>query len=443
MNRAIALSIAITLLGAGAASGQQTAFDQRSQASSSQFDLAAGYNLVNANAPPGDCGCFTMNGGFAGGQLNFSRWLGVAGEFSAGHASHISSLGQDLTLTTFIGGPRISWPRYRAVPFGEFFVGGAHGGGSYFPSSTSSSTSATSFAYTGGGGLDFSLNDRFAIRAFDAKYLHTALPNGVNGSQRQLQISVGLVMHFGGSGASTPPSAAVTSKAPRRISLSCSVSNQLVAAGQPVHIMGETSLDPDLYPVAYNWATSGGDIHGNGGSVITIDTANLKPGTYQVDGRAALSSNPSNSSSCKVTFQITGRSEGRDQILTTKFAAPPSGSYDEGARENLRDLFFNYDQADLRPDALNAIREDAAYLIAHPSIVLTIAGYADERGSAEYNVALGMERATAARDALASIGVTASRMHVISYGKERSFCSEDAESCYQQNRRAQLLPEAQ
>jgi peptidoglycan-associated lipoprotein len=54
-----------------------------------------------------------------------------------------------------------------------------------------------------------------------------------------------------------------------------------------------------------------------------------------------------------------------------------------------------------------------------------------------------MERATAARDALASIGVTASRIHVISYGKERSFCSEDAESCYQQNRRAQLLPEVQ
>jgi outer membrane protein OmpA-like peptidoglycan-associated protein len=441
MNRAIALSIAITLLGVGAATGQQTAFDQKSQVLSSHFDLAAGYNLVNANAPPGDCGCFTMNGGFAGGQLNFNRWMGVAGEYSAGHASHISSLGQNLMLTTFMGGPRVSWPRYRAVPFGEFFVGGAHGGGSYFPSSTSSTTSATSFAYAGGGGLDFNLNDRFAIRAFDAKFLHTAFPNGVNGSQRQLQIGAGIVMHFGGSGKYTPPPAAVVSKTPRRISLSCSVSNQLVPAGQPVHITGETSLDPDLYSVAYNWSTSGGEIHGNG-SVITIDTAGLKPGTYQVDGRAVLSSNPSNSSSCKVAFQITSAGEG-DQILTTKFAAPPSGSYDEGAREHLRDLFFNYDQADLRPDAMTAIQEDAAYLIAHPGITLTIAGYADERGSAEYNVALGMERATAARDALASIGVTASRIHLISYGKERSFCSEDAESCYQQNRRAQLLPEMQ
>jgi outer membrane protein OmpA-like peptidoglycan-associated protein len=442
MNRAIALSIALTLMGVTAAAGQQTAIDQKSQASSSHFDLAGGYNLVNANAPPGDCGCFTMHGGFAGGQLNFSQWLGVAGEFSAGHASHISSLGQDLTLTTFMAGPRVSWSRYRAVPFGEFVVGGAHGGGSYFPSSTSSSTSATSFAYAGGGGLDFNLNHRFAIRAFDAKFLHTAFPNGVNGSQRQLQIGAGVVMHFGGSGATAPPPAPVVSKGPRHISLSCSTSNQLVAAGQPVHITGETSLDPDLYTIAYNWSTSGGVIHGDG-SVITVDTANLKPGTYHVDGHAALSTNPSNSSSCKVTFQITSTGEARDQILTTKFAAPPSGNYDEGAHEHLRDLFFNYDQADLRPDAVNAILDDAAYLIAHPGITLTIAGYADERGSAEYNVALGMERATATRDALASAGVTATRMRVISYGKERSFCSEDVESCYQQNRRAQLVPEAQ
>lgn len=442
MKRAIALNIALTLLGATAAAGQQTAFDHSNGAASSQFDLAGGYSLVRANAPPGECGCFTMNGGFASGQLNFSRWMGVAGEFSAGHASNISSLGQNLTLTTFMGGPRVSWPRYRAVPFGEFLVGGARGSGSYFPSATSSTTSATSFAYAGGGGLDFNLNDRFSLRAFDAKFVHTAFPNGVNSSQRQLQIGVGLVMHFGGSRTSVPLSAPVVSKSPRHISLSCSVSNQLVAAGQPVHIMGETTLDPDLYTVAYNWSTSGGEIHGDG-SVITIDTASLKPGTYQVDGRATLSSSPSNSSSCKVTFQITSAGDARGQILTTKFSAPPSGSYDEGAREHLRDLFFNYDQADLRPDAVNAIREDAAYLIAHPGISLTIAGYADERGSAEYNVALGMERASAARDALAAIGVTPSRIRVISYGKERSFCSDDAESCYQQNRRAQLLPELQ
>jgi len=79
MNREIALSIALTLLGATAAAGQQTAFDQKNGAASSHFDFVGGYNLVRANAPPGDCGCFAMNGGFAGGQLNLSRWMGIVG----------------------------------------------------------------------------------------------------------------------------------------------------------------------------------------------------------------------------------------------------------------------------------------------------------------------------------------------------------------------------
>jgi len=72
---------------------------------------------------------------------------------------------------------------------------------------------------------------------------------------------------------------------------------------------------------------------------------------------------------------------------------------------------------------------------------ITIAGYADERGSAEYDLALGMQRAAVTRDALISAGVAASRIKVISYGKELSFCAEDTESCYQQNRRAQFVVE--
>lgn len=441
MKSASAISLAITLMVSAGAIAQQTTTDGATP-NQSRFDLAGGYNLVRANAPPADCGCFTMNGGFADGQLNLSPWLGVAGEFTAGHANDISSLGQNLTLTTFMAGPRVSFPRYRFVPFGEFLAGGAHGGGSYFPSATSSSTSASSFAYAAGGGLDVNLNRRFAIRAFDAKFLHTAFPNGVNGTQRQLQISVGLVMRFGGSGGTVPRPSSTVAKEPKRISLSCSTSNQIVPAGQPVHITGETSVDPDVYPVNYAWTTTGGVIRGEG-SAITIDTASVKPGTYEVDGRAALASNATNASSCKVAFQVTRASEAQDQILTTKFSAPPAGGGDDGVREHLRDLFFNYDQSDLRPDAVNATVDDAAFLMTHPEVKITIAGYADERGSAEYNLALGMQRAAATRDALVSAGVSASRIKVISYGKERSFCSEDTDSCLQQNRRAQLVPDGQ
>ena len=444
MKPTFAISFALAVLAVAGASAQQTVIDSSGGIDASHVELSGGYNLINANAPPGDCGCFTMSGGFVGGQLNLSSSLGLAGEFSAGHANKISALGQNLTLMTFMGGPRIAWPRYRAVPFGEFFVGGAHGGGSYFPTRTSFNTSAMSFAYSVGGGLDLNLNDRFAIRAFDAKFLHTSLPNGVNSTQRQLQISVGMVARFGGSGRSMllPASSSTSVKEPKRISLSCSTTNKIVPAGQPVHITGETSADPDLYTINYNWNTSGGVIHGDG-SAITIDTAKLTPGTYEVDGHAALAAYPWNASSCKVTFQVTRASEAQDQMLTTKFSAPPAAGGDDTVRDHLRDLFFNYDQSDLRPDAMNSMIDDAAYLVAHPEVKITIAGYADERGSAEYNLALGMQRAVTTRDALVSAGVPSSRINVISYGKERSFCSDETDSCLQQNRRAQFVPDGQ
>jgi peptidoglycan-associated lipoprotein len=438
MKRAFAVSFALALLAASGVKAQQTVFDSKSTSDSSHVDLSGGYNLINANAPPGDCGCFKANGGFVGGQVNFSQWLGVAGEVSAVHANSISALGQNLTLMTFMGGPRIAWPRHRAVPFGEFLAGGAHGGNSYFPSSNSISTSAMSFAYAAGGGLDVNLNDRLAIRAFDARFLHTSLPNGVNGTQRQLQIGVGVVMRFGGSRqvAAAPVVAAV--KAPKPITLSCSTANQIVPAGQLVHIIGETSADPDRYAINYNWTSTGGVIHGNG-SAITVDTEKMTPGLYEVNGRAALSAYPSNSSSCKVTFQVTRGSE--VQELTTKFSAPPGSARNDLAHDHLRDLFFDYDQSDLRPDAKYSVADNATYLVSHPELQVLIAGYADERGSAEYNLALGMQRAAMARDALVSAGVPASRIKLISYGKERSFCSDDTESCYQQNRRAQFVVE--
>ena len=440
MNRVITLSFALIVMGVSAALGQQTVTDGV-PAGSSRFDLAMGYNLVRANAPPGDCGCFTMNGGFAAGQVNVSPWLGVAGEFSLGHASAISSLGQNLTLSTFMAGPRISWSHYRYAPFGEFLAGGAHGGDSYFPSSLSSATSANTFAYSAGGGLDVNLNQRFGVRVFDARFLHTSLPNGVNGTQRQLQIEAGLVLRFGGARSTQHIARAAGAKAPKRISLRCSTTNQLVAAGQPVHISAESSIDPDVFPLSYDWTTSGGHVKGFG-SAVTVDTANLKPGTYEVDGQAFLNSDPSNASSCKVTFQVTRASEAEDQMMMTKLAAPPGeGGSDRGVRDHLQDLFFNYDQSDLRPDAANAVVDDAAYLVSHPEIKLTIAGYADERGSAEYNIALGMQRAVATRDALVAGGVALDRIQVISYGKERSFCSDDTDSCFQLNRRAQLVPE--
>jgi len=110
-------------------------------------------------------------------------------------------------------------------------------------------------------------------------------------------------------------------------------------------------------------------------------------------------------------------------------------SMEEEWRANVQDIFFDYDSADVRPDAQSTLSRDAAFFNSHPDVKVVIGGYCDERGSNEYNLQLGQTRAEAARNALINAGVSASRLRVISYGKEKPFCTESTENCWQQNRR--------
>jgi peptidoglycan-associated lipoprotein len=110
----------------------------------------------------------------------------------------------------------------------------------------------------------------------------------------------------------------------------------------------------------------------------------------------------------------------------------------------IEDAYFDYDQHALRPDAIKALTADSSelrdILKDYPAYKLTVEGHCDERGSAEYNLALGDRRASAARDFLVQLGVPADRLKTISYGKERPQCTEENESCWQRNRRAHLSP---
>ena len=106
--------------------------------------------------------------------------------------------------------------------------------------------------------------------------------------------------------------------------------------------------------------------------------------------------------------------------------------------QNVADIFFDYDSYSLRPEGEASATKAASYLVSHPDIKIVIGGYCDDRGSAEYNLALGENRANSAKTALVNAGVAASRVRVVSYGKEKQFCSEETESCWQQNRRAQF-----
>ena len=149
--------------------------------------------------------------------------------------------------------------------------------------------------------------------------------------------------------------------------------------------------------------------------------------------------------SASTTYHLVARGEGgsADASATVTVNTPPavsvpstSMSAEQEFKANVQDVFYDYDTADLRSDAQATLSKDAAYLNSHPDIKIVIGGYCDERGSNEYNLALGQNRADAAKTALVNAGVAATRIRVISYGKEKPFCTESTEDCWQLNRRA-------
>lgn len=105
----------------------------------------------------------------------------------------------------------------------------------------------------------------------------------------------------------------------------------------------------------------------------------------------------------------------------------------------LQDAYFDYDASDLRDDARSALSANAEWLKRYPSIQVLISGHCDERGTSAYNLALGDSRANAARSYLESLGVSGGRLRTVSYGKERPFCTESSEDCWQQNRRSHFV----
>ncbi|HLI75997.1 MAG TPA: OmpA family protein [Acidobacteriaceae bacterium] len=138
----------------------------------------------------------------------------------------------------------------------------------------------------------------------------------------------------------------------------------------------------------------------------------------------------------RVTVRVPTVPGGTDTSASSKEGDMGS---DAAFHAAVQDVFFDYDSYDVRADAENNIATAARYLNAHPAIKVLIGGYCDDRGSAEFNITLGENRANAARDALVSAGVAPGRIRVVSYGKERQFCTEETESCWQQNRRAQFM----
>ena len=184
--------------------------------------------------------------------------------------------------------------------------------------------------------------------------------------------------------------------------------------------------------VVLNWRTTNA-------TSVTID------GIGPVNPNGTQTVTPSNSTNFHLTAKGEGGTTEANVRVTVRVPQAPtdtSAQSDMGSdaefHSNVKDIFFGYDSFDLNEEGKQAAQAAATYLNAHPNIRVVIGGYCDDRGSAEYNLALGENRANAAKTALVNDGVAASRVRVISYGKEKQFCTEENESCWQQNRRAQF-----
>ena len=130
---------------------------------------------------------------------------------------------------------------------------------------------------------------------------------------------------------------------------------------------------------------------------------------------------------------------------------PPAATYPPASTRaridkllaHIEDAYFDYARATLRPDAIKALQSDANelgdILKNYPAFRLTVEGHCDERGSAEYNVALGAQRASAAKDFLVQSGIPSAQLDVTSYGNELPVCTEHTEACWQRNRRVHFV----
>jgi peptidoglycan-associated lipoprotein len=184
-------------------------------------------------------------------------------------------------------------------------------------------------------------------------------------------------------------------------------------------------------------------------TTLTWETTNATD--VSIDGIGAVQ--PSGSQQVtpeeSTTYHLTAKGAGGTQEATARVTvtAPPppppapSPSDEELFSQNVKDIYFDYDKYDIRMDQQSALQGDIAFLKEHTAVHFTIEGHCDERGSTEYNLALGDNRAGSVKSALVEAGISADRIRTISYGKERPFCTEHTEECWQQNRRGHFVYE--
>jgi peptidoglycan-associated lipoprotein len=175
-------------------------------------------------------------------------------------------------------------------------------------------------------------------------------------------------------------------------------------------------------------------------STLTWQTSNANEISIAGLGTLPASGSRSVAPGASTTYTVIAKGPGGTNDASARITvnAPVASSTqltdEELFAKNVKDIYFDFNEANLRSDDAPVVQNDQAFLVQHPSIKVLVEGHCDDRGSEEYNIALGANRAQSAKEALVQQGVSVDRIRTVSYGKEKPFCTEDNEQCWQQNR---------
>jgi peptidoglycan-associated lipoprotein len=167
----------------------------------------------------------------------------------------------------------------------------------------------------------------------------------------------------------------------------------------------------------------------------------IAPDVGAVTAQGSTKVTPSDSTTYTITATGPGGSASASASVSVNAPPPPPAAAPAPIpfEQAVQDAYFDYDKADIRPDAREALSKTAEYLKSNPQVKVTIEGHCDERGSTEYNLGLGDRRASAVKQYLVSLGVSAGSLSTVSFGKEKPFCMDHNEACWQQNRRGHFV----
>jgi len=220
-------------------------------------------------------------------------------------------------------------------------------------------------------------------------------------------------------------------------------SKKPVAAKTPSYTPPPAAVKPTATLTADRTSINKGESVKLSWSTSDATNVSIAPEVGAVTPQGSTSVSPTAST----TYTLTASSAGGNADATVRISvnAPPvaetrTPGFDELWNKEVRDAYFDYDSAEIRPDARQALQSTADFLKNYPQARVTIEGHCDERGSTEYNLALGDRRANAVKQYLVSLGIPADRLTSTSWGKEKPFCMQSTETCWQQNRRGHFAP---